>query len=998
LNLVVHDAIYSNGLPAPNQQNYKPIYVVVTPNGVMSAEEPQDIGYHTAFFTNYNPFDTENAAYAWVGNNPSGNLDTLTPTLGHEIIEATSDPDLWPWDAWRVKPGASWSGGGDNEICDQEAQNYTARVNGVLVQSYWSQVDGAYLIGGGAEQLTVTNKKLIIDGDQLWNSKNDKITVDTDTTQDIVITLNGEQYTIPQSELTSIEIDGGSGLDQINVNALPSTIPLTINVGTGIDSVNVLSATPNSYDVNGTITINKQSGLYNLTFDDQGGFGKIPYNVDAGSVSNSFLTINDAGVSSLWLDGEQGGDIFTINNTPAGSVTWIKGGFGNDELSIAASGGPINFDGVLGNDQATVGLESVADINGQVKLNQGAGNLAVTVDNLWGPAGTFTMDTQGNTGLGRITGLGNWPILYQYTPSGSIKVYPATLGLSAANVLQTGEETQIVFNQTVSNVNIGDQHQLSGILGHLTVLGTTGKITLDDSGDTSLAKSVSLVHYAVAGQNSVGRILGFAPSAIDYADTSASWLTLDTGTIGSIFYAYQLGVPTTFYDGGPDGINLGGAAGAGMAGVKGSVYVFSKTNGTLVSLDDSAKQTPDIVSIGTLNGFIPSERVSGMTSSPVYISGGVAGVNVTTGKANDTVLVLGTLYPTVVNGGGGNDKVAIGNAGLTSGIGADLTVMDTNGKASVYLDDSADAVNEVVTASTVAGFVGPTTSIVGLASGKINTLDSTTASESIKLGAGSDSVLLQNLKGKVPLSLAGGSGNNILFGPSTAPRFMLTGVNSGKIVAQNILWTGMSSLSSTGSGNVFTLMPAGSVTGTLDGGPVGNGVLDYSQRTTPVSVNLATGTATSTGGVAHMRVVLGSAGADTLTGDGKNDILVGGAGNDLIHGGGGNDLIIGGKGTDRLYGDGGNCLLIGGSTPYDHTLAALEAIEAEWSRTDVGFTGRIADIQNGTGYAAGHPLRFNMLLDDAAADIVDGTGGLDWFLGVYSTDVLVGKTTTDRVN
>ncbi|CAN5372874.1 hypothetical protein BH10PSE4_BH10PSE4_16780 [soil metagenome] len=62
--------------------------------------------------------------------------------------------------------------------------------------------------------------------------------------------------------------------------------------------------------------------------------------------------------------------------------------------------------------------------------------------------------------------------------------------------------------------------------------------------------------------------------------------------------------------------------------------------------------------------------------------------------------------------------------------------------------------------------------------------------------------------------------------------------------------------------------------------------------------------------------VLGSTGADTITGSSQNDIIDGdryvdveanaSGGGDLIHGGGGNDVIDGGGGLDRLYGDDGD--------------------------------------------------------------------------------------------
>jgi hypothetical protein len=86
---------------------------------------------------------------------------------------------------------------------------------------------------------------------------------------------------------------------------------------------------------------------------------------------------------------------------------------------------------------------------------------------------------------------------------------------------------------------------------------------------------------------------------------------------------------------------------------------------------------------------------------------------------------------------------------------------------------------------------------------------------------------------------------------------------------------------------------------TLDGG-TGNDTADYSASTSPVDVNLASGTATGEGNdtLTGIENVVGSAGDDRLTGDATNNTLDGGAGNDTLTGGAGNDVLHGGAGND----------------------------------------------------------------------------------------------------
>src|SRR5262249_48320449 len=70
--------------------------------------------------------------------------------------------------------------------------------------------------------------------------------------------------------------------------------------------------------------------------------------------------------------------------------------------------------------------------------------------------------------------------------------------------------------------------------------------------------------------------------------------------------------------------------------------------------------------------------------------------------------------------------------------------------------------------------------------------------------------------------------------------------------------------------------------------------------------------------LANFEHILGSALADTLTGDDKANILNGGAGADTLNGGDGADILIGGIGADKM--DGG----LGSDTvSYDGTKTAV---------------------------------------------------------------------------
>ena len=117
-------------------------------------------------------------------------------------------------------------------------------------------------------------------------------------------------------------------------------------------------------------------------------------------------------------------------------------------------------------------------------------------------------------------------------------------------------------------------------------------------------------------------------------------------------------------------------------------------------------------------------------------------------------------------------------------------------------------------------------------------------------------------------------------------------------------------------------------------------------------------------------------------GSSANNVLVGGAGNDTLYGSSGRDLLIGGLGADVLHGGGGDDILIGDTTDFDANVAALNAIMAEWGRTDATYQTRIAHL-NGTtpgGLSAGYLLTAATIHDDLAIDQLYGDAGLNWFL------------------
>jgi hypothetical protein len=103
----------------------------------------------------------------------------------------------------------------------------------------------------------------------------------------------------------------------------------------------------------------------------------------------------------------------------------------------------------------------------------------------------------------------------------------------------------------------------------------------------------------------------------------------------------------------------------------------------------------------------------------------------------------------------------------------------------------------------------------------------------------------------------------------------------------------------------------------------------------------------------------------------------------------------------------GDNILIGGSTDYDANRAALDALFAEWTRTDLGFPDRFSDLTDGSNGARATLLnqvggRLVLLNNatvhaDTSPDTLtgggkgsDGTGtGRNWFF-VDADDIING--------
>jgi hypothetical protein len=354
------------------------------------------------------------------------------------------------------------------------------------------------------------------------------------------------------------------------------------------------------------------------------------------------------------------------------------------------------------------------------------------------------------------------------------------------------------------------------------------------------------------------------------------------------------------------------------------------------------------------------------TATAPGIGGTFANINNFIGSASSDDTLIGpdagaTWDSTGTNSGTVNGSTFSSFENLTGGSGADQFVFFHGGSVSGNIDGG----------------------------GGTNTLDYSNLTTPVTLNLQSDTATGIGGTFANITNFIGGSGANTLTGPNADTVWNLTGLNM--LTVNGLSFSGFQNLVGGSGADRFVFQTGGGVSGSIDGG-AGNNTLDYFPYVGNITVDLALGTATGVGGgISNVENVTGSIGNDLLVGDALPNVLVGGTGRNVIIGGGGADTVVGG---------GGDNLLIGGSTAYDTDLTALTAIMAEWTRTDLSFEQRVADLISNAPPAralnGAYHLNKKTVFDDDVANVLTGGGGLDWFFA-GSDDSILNRKPGDHI-
>lgn len=641
----------------------------------------------------------------------------------------------------------------------------------------------------------------------------------------------------------------------------------------------------------------------------------------------------------------------------------LSGGAGDDILEGMAGADLLNGDG--GSNSASYAHSadavSVSLSSGTGTAGDATGDRLVNIQNLIGSAFGDTLIgdggdniLEGGAGADTLIGGGGTDAA-SYAHSLSAVAVSLTSGTGTSGDA-TGDRLTDIQN-LIGSVNgdtlVGNDHDnaLYGGDGDDLLQGMAGADLLDGQGGVntaSYADSTSAVTVSLtSGRGSAG-------------DANGDTLVNIRDLVGSALGDTLIGDSQNNVILGGDGDDtLQGMAGAdtldGQGGVN-TVSYESSADAVTVSLDTHSGSTGDaagdilsnfknlIGSAGndTLSGDGQDNTISGGMGNDTLL--GLDGADILNGGAGNDSLVGGA-GDDVLNGGGGDDL-------LEGGAGADTLNGDDGTNTASYSGSSA-----AVTVSLATG-----RGTAGDANG-----DVLANIQNLIGSANADTLIGDNLTN----TISGGSGNDTLQGMAGAD--VLNG------------------------GDGDDLLEGGADADVLDGG-AGINTASYASSITAVNVSLTTHT--GNGGDAegdtltNIRNLIGSAGADTLTGDTQDNALYGGDGNDLLQGMAGADHLDGQGGINTAsYSASASAVSVslttgtgsGGDAELDTLTNIRDLIGSAYADTLVG------DVQDNAIYGGDGD---DTLQGMAGADYLDGEAGINTAsYAASATGVVVSLTT-----
>ncbi len=816
---------------------------------------------------------------------------------------------------------------------------------------------GGDVINVGAGDLHYIGGHVTVNGSGSdYVNVNDQATALSDTYDITSSTLSRIVFGgLTYSGLARLTLNAGTGDNTISIHS--TSAPVTINDDAGSDVVNV--GDPGLFlglnNLPGGVTVNGGGSDYVNVEDQAAAFSQLTYDITSSTLSRfDFGGLTYSGLAGLTLNAETGDDTINIHSTSA----------------------PVAINAAAGSDVVNVGdpnlIFGLANLPGAVTVNGGGSDHVNVNDQAGGFSGTYdiTSSTLSRSSFGGlkysdIAGL----TLYAETNNNTLNVHstsaPVTLYAAGSDVVNVGDPNLIfglanlpggvtINGGGSDHVNVNDQ--AGGFSGTYDI--TSSTLSRSSFGGLKYSDIAGLTLYAETNNNTLNVHSTSAPVTLDAAGSDV----VNVGDPNLIFGLANLPGAVTVNGGGSDHVNVNDQAG----GFSGTYDITSST-----------------LSRSSFGGLKYSD-IAGLT---LYVE-----------TNNNTINVHSTSAPVTIDDTG-SDVVNVGDPNLIFGLtnlpggvtvhGGGSDHVNVNDQFGAFSQGSYD-----ITSSTLSriDFGGLTYSgLAGL------TLYAQKSSNTINVVSTSPST---------PVTINGDGGTDTLVGPNTTNTWNITGAGSGSLGV--VSFKGVANLTGGSGTDTFKFASGGSVSGKINGG-AGTNTLNYSgDGGVAVTVNLATDTASETGGFANIQTLVGSGAAgDKLIGPNATNIWSITAANAGTVGSfsfSGVKNLTGGTGVDEFVFSAGATVsgkIDGGTTngndwlDYAAYTTATTVNLATNSATgiDGGVAGGIANIRNVRGGQGGNTLTGNSL-----GNILIGGVGNNTINGGSGRSILIADKGTSTIN
>ena len=390
----------------------------------------------------------------------------------------------------------------------------------------------------------------------------------------------------------------------------------------------------------------------------------------------------------------------------------------------------------------------------------------------------------------------------------------------------------------------------------------------------------------------------------------------------------------------------------------------------------------------TILGTAGNDGLLGTSGSDVICAFGGNDI-IRAGDGND--IIVPGLGNDVVEGQRGMDTVSYAdqpepvtvNLSTKSATGAGSDSFIT--MESVIGTPAADDITGNTTTNTLAGG-GGADQLRGLGGNDV-LIPGTGNDNPVDGGGGTDTVTYAEFLTKADIDLTANTASGPDAGSDTlAGLERAIGTPAGETIkgnsSDNVLTGGGGADTLQGEGASDTLLPGTGSDIQVDGG-TGTDTVSYADRSTTITVDLSSGSATAgaeTDPLTSIENATGGTGADTLIGSSSPNVLTGLDGADHLLGGNGNDDLLPGNGSDPEVDGGGGT---GDTLSYADRSTAVVANLSTGIATGHG-TDTLSNLENITGTKAN-----DTLTGTTAANTLIGKDGNDILRGLDANDTLL---------